>query len=297
MATENGLARIEQQRGEIALASWNREQVEVIKTLICPGASDAELNLFGQVCQRTGLDPFARQIYGIMRSSRKKIGNQWQTVENLSIQTSIDGFRLIAERSGHYGGQEGPLWCGQDGVWRDVWLSSDPPAAAKVGVIRTDWQRTLWAVARWDSYVQTYTTDKGLQTGAMWLKMPDLMLAKVAEALALRRAFPQELSGLYTSDEMAQADSPSRSPQRSETVSGEVVAPKLSPRERKEAKVRNGLIAAKTLGIQITEPDVSALSDQELDDWLQHLAESVREVQAERAAQAAEPVPELVDAF
>lgn len=289
MATDNGtaLARVATQAGEIALASWNREQVEVIKTLICPGASDEELNLFGQVCQRTGLDPFARQIYGIMRSSRKQINGQWKTVENLTIQTSIDGFRLIAERSGKYGGQDGPLWCGDDGVWRDVWLSKEYPAAAKVGVIRTDWQRPLWAIARWDSYVQTYTKDGQQVVSPMWAKMPEHMLAKVAEALALRRAFPQELSGLYTSDEMGQADSDA--PRGSgQVVTGEVVQ-RPSARERMEGKYRAGLLAARELGIDIAETDITKLSDDELRDWLDHLAEMIREVHAQRAAQAAEP--------
>ncbi len=190
-----------------ALAIWNREQVDVIKTLICPGASDAELNLFGQVCQKTGLDPFSRQIYGIMRSQRQQVNGEWKTVEKLSIQTSIDGFRLIAERSGKYGGQLGPQWCGEDGVWRDVWLSDDYPSAARVGVVRTDWQGPLWAVATWKSYVQSYKNKQGQEVvGAMWARMPDVMLAKVAESLALRRAFPAELSGLYTAEEMAQAD-------------------------------------------------------------------------------------------
>jgi len=200
------LATRERQGGGLAI--WDREQLDVIKTLICPGASDAELALFGQVCQRTGLDPFSRQIYGLMRSQRQQVNGEWRTVEKLSIQTSIDGFRLIAERSGKYGGQVGPQWCGTDGQWRDVWLASEYPAAARVGVIRTDWREPLYAVARWDSYVQTHKDRKSGQdvVGNMWQRMPDVMLAKVAESLALRRAFPAELSGLYTSEEMQQAD-------------------------------------------------------------------------------------------
>lgn len=190
-----------------ALAMWDQEQVDVLKQLICPGASDVELELFANVCKRTGLDPMARQIYGIMRGQRQQINGEWKTVEKLSIQTSIDGFRLIAERSGKYGGQLGPQWCGPDGEWRDVWLAREYPSAARVGVIRTDWKEPLWATARWDSYVQTYRDRKTSQdvVGAMWQRMPDVMLAKVAESLALRRAFPAELSGLYTAEEMAQA--------------------------------------------------------------------------------------------
>lgn len=203
------IARVEPSQAS-GLARWDAEQLEVIKTLICPGASDAELALFGQVCQRTGLDPFAKQIYGIMRTSRKKVGNDWVDVSSLSIQTSIDGLRLIADRSGKYQGQVGPQWCGEDGVWRDVWLSSDYPAAARVGVLKTGFTQPLWAVARWDSYVQTFTNrqTKQAEVSSMWARMPDVMIAKVAEALALRRAFPAELSGLYGSDEMGQADNP-----------------------------------------------------------------------------------------
>jgi phage recombination protein Bet len=176
---------------------WDATQLAALRQIGLSDAPAGDLALFLHYAQKTGLDPFSRQIYMIGRWDSRSGGNRY------TIQSSIDGLRIIAQRSGEYAGQTEPKWCGDDGVWKDVWLSQTAPTAAKIGVYRQGFAEPLYAVATIASYMPT---GKDGKPQGLWSKMPDVMLAKVAEALALRKAFPNDLSGIYVSEEMDQAD-------------------------------------------------------------------------------------------
>lgn len=176
---------------------FDDKQLAALRQLGVEQAPPGDLAVFLHYAQRTGLDPFARQIYMIARRSRGEV--RW------TIQVGIDAFRIVAQRSHEYAGQVGPEWCGPDGTWRDVWLDNQPPAAARVGVLRKGFTGPLYAVALWREYVPT---DRDGKPTGLWPTKPALMLAKVAEALALRKAFPHDLSGIYTGDELAKGDGP-----------------------------------------------------------------------------------------
>lgn len=157
------------------------EQTELIKRTICQGATDAEMQLFFFDCQRRGTHPLDKLIHFTKRDGK------------YTPVTSIDFFRLRAHSSGAYAGEGATTYeLAGDGL----------PNECTVAVLRiVQGQVCTWrATARWAEYYP------GEKSGFMWKKMPFLMLAKCAEALALRKAFPAELQGLYVKEEMDQAE-------------------------------------------------------------------------------------------
>ena len=185
--------------------SFTPDQVDLIKKTICPGSTNDELKVFLHVANKVQLDPFLRQIYSIERKSKVTENGRDTWIKSRQIMISIDGQRLVAERSGKYAGQLGPFFCGDDGLWVDIWTKTRAPYASKVGVLRSDFKEPVWGIAIFASYVQLKNDGT---PNKFWKQFPELMISKVAEALALRKAFPQYLAGLYTQEEMDQDETP-----------------------------------------------------------------------------------------
>jgi len=189
--TSNAVAIQNGNAGNLAVVppqEFDADQIDLIANMIGVRPGTNEFKLFLNLARAKRLDPLTKQIYCIKTNS------------GLQMFASIDGLRVIAQRTGDYGGQTEPYWCGPDGVWRDVWLEDRPPSAAKVGVWKRGYEHPTWGVATFKSY--------GANKKNNWLSMPDVMLAKCAEALALRKAFPDDLSALYVREEFAEDEAP-----------------------------------------------------------------------------------------
>lgn len=190
--------------------AWSPKQLDTLKALGVKDATQGDLDIFFYQAARTGLDPFLKQIYMIGRWSKEGTKQ--------TIQTGIDGFRLIARRAADKASESleygDTLWASADGVWRELWMGDTPPTAAKVTVFRNG--HAFPAVASYSEYVQTV---RGGDANSMWAKMPANQLAKCAEALALRKAFPQDLSGIYADEEMGQSDNGATAPRKVPPVS------------------------------------------------------------------------------
>jgi len=162
---------------------FEASKIELIREQICKDLNDQQLELFLATAQRRGLDPITKQIVAFVSGGK------------LSIITTVDALRLIAERTGKYDGQTQPEWADNQGVWHDCWLYDVAPAAARIGVYKKGAKHPTYAVARFKSYNQS--------NKSLWKNMPEVMILKCAEALALRKAFPEEMGQLYTPDERA----------------------------------------------------------------------------------------------
>jgi phage recombination protein Bet len=224
---------------------FTKPQLAVLAHAGVQGAPREDLQVFFHQCKRTGLDPFNREIYMIGRRQRDYSGN-WST--RYTIQVGIDGFRKIAHRKCE--ALKEPLSISQGylatpaGKWVDVWTDQTrPPVAAKVVVKRGAGE--FVGVAHYAEYVGLKGDGK---PNHMWATKPATMLAKCAEALALRKAFPMEMSGLYTAEEMEQADNPEL-PERGERETKPQRAPKPAQPAKEEISEEDKQVVDKLLTV------------------------------------------------
>lgn len=179
------------QESQVSAHQFSSKHVEILKNTTCKGLTQYEFEVFLMTCERTKLDPFMKQIHAVKRK------------ETMTIQTGIDGYRLIAERTHCYApGPETTYTFRKDGS-----LESATAYVKKLTTKDGTWH-IVSATAYFDEYCQIYT-DR--QTGdrrpmGLWGTMPKTMLSKCAESVALRKAFPGEMSNVYTKEEMDQAD-------------------------------------------------------------------------------------------
>lgn len=184
--------------------SLSKEDIQTLvsASIIPRDTPEGTIRMFGRFCAESNLSPFKRQVHLIKRGDR------------FTIQTGIDGYRSIADRTGRYAGNDDYLFDeGLTEYQHIVQKKGTHPVTATatvyklVGNIRVPFTAT----ARWEEYCP----QKG--QAFMWEKMPYLMIGKTAESLALRKAFPDELGGVYTDEEMEQAgpiEEVERQPQR-----------------------------------------------------------------------------------
>ncbi len=200
----------------------NTEQMVLLAPLgIEPGWDPRVVAMFLLECHAREMDPWQREAYLMLYPGGKYIRH-----------IGIDGYRKRGESSGAYRGRTTPLYCGEDGQWREVWPHRDQaPYAAKVGIRRAGHDETDYAIALYDEYVP-------MQDEAIWdprqqrkvktgKKVPTpnwrpgaeggkatVMLSKCSEAQAWRVAFPARFGGFYAPEEFdrIRAETPAEDP-------------------------------------------------------------------------------------
>lgn len=176
------------------------KHLDLIKTQIAKKATPEEFDLFIMMARRTRLDPLLKQLYFMKYKDNRKSNEAGcrcygectcgkAVYSPATYVTSIDGYRIIAHRTNDFAGIDEPEYTRP--------TPTSLPSHCTVKVWRKSSSRPFSATVKFSEY----TTGK-----QMWASMPETMIAKVAEAHALRKAFPQDLSGIYTTDEMDQAD-------------------------------------------------------------------------------------------
>lgn len=188
MSTSAALTIVGSQSIETAPSDFGEEHKRIVRDAYAPTATPAEFEVLWLGAKSRGLDPVKKQIHFVKRYDNARECDVW------SSQTSIDGFRAIADSTRLYDGQDEPEY---------EYDAKGLIILARVKAYRKDHGRPSVGVARWSEFAQFKRNGDPLY---MWKKMPFHMLGKCAEAVALRKAFPEKLSGLYIHEEMPQEE-------------------------------------------------------------------------------------------
>lgn len=235
-------------KSKVSDDEW-RERIELWKRTFMKGASDDELILFEEICKRTGLSPEMKQIHPVPRED-------WKTKKTVyTFQVSIDGYRLLAERTGNYAPGREPTF-----IYDDEKRLISATAYVKKRTSDGTWHEVA-ASAFYDEYVQTFKDkDSGkFEPTKFWKTMEHNQLSKCAEALALRKAFPADLSNIYTLDEMKQA--------YNEGINGAMISNSEEPKSEETA---NSLVEFKAKFKSIENMDY------DLNDFLKFISDTYK---------------------
>jgi hypothetical protein len=248
---DNGFAP--HQPGALAIqddqAQWTPMQLAALGQLGIKDAPDGDKQVFLHVSQRTGLDPFARQIYMIGRNEKKseKRNGQWTETWSVkwTIQTGIDGWRVIRDRAERREGVRGILsrftYYAPDGSAHPVWVHRDSPVAIEVTYTvrdRNGIETPYTSILRMDEYMQTKADKDGVaQPVAQWAVKDVHMLEKCTEADVYRKAFPQDYSGVVLDDAMPRADDAPSPPPVTPRATGEEIRARAAARQVVKAEV------------------------------------------------------------
>lgn len=235
MSNENAIVV---QRDVTPVLDFTPQQQAMIRDTFANGATQKEFEVLMEVAKARRLNPLLKQIHFVKRWNKQLGRDVW------SAQVSIDGLRAIAERTGKYDGQDEPEY------ERDL---NDRIISCRVKVYRKDWSRPAVGVAYWSEYVQT---TKDNSPTKFWADMPHVMIAKCAEAIAMRKAFPEDMSGLYVDEEMEQADNREPEPQRPQLVA---INPHTAPGEDPAAEEDVDLVTDLSTILENLKADIAAV--------------------------------------
>jgi len=200
---------------------FNSKEVKAIKNTVAKKANEDEFKMFMHIAKTYGLDPFNKEIFF------------WKIDKNPTIMTSRDGYLKIANRDKNF-----------DGILSDVVRSNDK-FVKRINNVEHEYATKRGKII--GAYAFVYRKDRKYPTYCfapfeeynastrVWNSYPSAMILKVAESMALKRAF--SVSGLVSKEEMDMIKKDSDNIDQNEPIK---IINDLSKREKVIKRIVNG---------------------------------------------------------